>query len=112
MHNGYGLRHVIWDNLNIHYDGKDERWTNFNAAHDGKFTFHYTPIHASWVNQVDIFFSILQRKVLRHGSFASAEELKQPGGTALPPGVGARHGCSRAVDGLLVRDCSCPWAAA
>jgi transposase len=67
--------HVIWDNLNIHYDGKDERWTNFNAAHGGKFTFHYTPIHASWVNQVEIFFSILQRKVLRHGSFASAQEL-------------------------------------
>jgi len=27
--------HIIWDNLNIHYDGKDQRWTNFNAAHGG-----------------------------------------------------------------------------
>ena len=67
--------HIVWDNLNIHYDGKGERWTKFNAAHGGKFTFHHTPIHASWVNQVEIFFSILQRKVLRHGSFASAQEL-------------------------------------
>ena len=67
--------HIVWDNLNIHYDGKSERWTKFNAAHGGKFAFHHTPIHASWVNQVEIFFSILQRKVLRHGSFASAQEL-------------------------------------
>jgi transposase len=67
--------HVVWDNLNIHYDGKDERWTKFNAAHDGVFVFHHTPIHASWVNQVEIFFSILQRRVLRHGSFASTQEL-------------------------------------
>lgn len=67
--------HIIWDNLNIHYDGKDQRWTKFNEAHGGKFEFHYTPVHASWVNQVEIFFSILQRKVLRHGSFHSAQEL-------------------------------------
>lgn len=67
--------HVVWDNLNIHYDGKQERWTKFNQAHGGKFVFHYTPIHASWVNQVEIFFSILQRKVLRHGSFHSVQEL-------------------------------------
>ena len=67
--------HIVWDNLNIHYDGKGERWTKFNAAHGGKFVFHHTPIHASWVNQVEIFFSILQRRVLRHGSFASAQDL-------------------------------------
>jgi transposase len=64
--------HVIWDNLNIHHG---ERWLEFNAAHHGRFSFHYTPIHASWVNQVEIFFSILSRRVLRHASFASLEEL-------------------------------------
>ena len=28
---------VVWDNLNIHYDGADERWTCFNAAHGNRF---------------------------------------------------------------------------
>jgi transposase len=66
---------VIWDNLNTHYDGPDDRWTEFNAKHGGKLEFHYTPIHASWVNQVEIFFSILQRKCLRYGDFFSVEDL-------------------------------------
>ena len=33
--------------------------------------FHYTPIHASWMNQVEIWFSILVRKLLRRASFDS-----------------------------------------
>ncbi len=60
---------VVWDNLNIHFDGKDQRWTRFNARRGGRFEFVYTPLHASWVNQVEIWFSILQRRVIRHGSF-------------------------------------------
>ncbi len=40
---------VIWDNLNIHHGG---RWETFNARHQNRFRFHYTPLHASWVNQV------------------------------------------------------------
>ena len=39
--------HVIWDNLNIHYDGPDRRWSKFNRRHSNRFHFHYTPIHAS-----------------------------------------------------------------
>ena len=31
--------------------------------------------HASWVNQVELFFSILQRKVIRNGNFASRDDL-------------------------------------
>lgn len=69
--------HVIWDNLNIHKEGKDNRWTSFNARHGGRFRFVYTPKHASWMNQVEIWFSILQRRVIRHGSFASAEAQRQ-----------------------------------
>jgi transposase len=61
--------HVVWDNLNVHKDGKDQRWTRFNRRHRGRFHFVFTPLHASWVNQVEIWFSILQRRVLRHGSF-------------------------------------------
>lgn len=63
--------YVIWDNLNIHYDGKDARWTEFNARHGERFRFVYTPKHASWMNQIEIWFSILQRRVIRHGNFAS-----------------------------------------
>jgi hypothetical protein len=68
--------HVIWDGLNIHFDGRDDRWTKFNARHGQRFVFHYTPKHASWVNQVELFFSILERQCLRHGSFRSKEELR------------------------------------
>jgi len=66
---------VIWDNLNIHFDGVDQRWTGFNARHGQRFVFHYTPKHASWVNQVELFFSILQRQCLRDASFRSVEDL-------------------------------------
>jgi transposase len=68
---------IIWDNLNIHHDGPSKRWTEFNQNHGNKFEFHYTPLHASWVNQVEIFFSILQKRSLKHGSFCSTEDLKE-----------------------------------
>jgi transposase len=67
---------VIWDNLNIHYDGKDSRWTRFNARHGGRFSFVYTPKHASWVNQIEIWFSILERQLLKHGDFNSTTALR------------------------------------
>jgi transposase len=63
---------VIWDNLNIHH-GK--RWDRFNAEHGGRFRFVYTPLHASWVNQVEIWFGVLHRHVLKHNSFRTAAEL-------------------------------------
>jgi transposase len=69
--------HVIWDNLNIHYNGREKRWIHFNRRHRNRFVFHYTPKHASWVNQVELFFSILERECLRRGSFQSEEDLKQ-----------------------------------
>src|SRR5437879_1968109 len=37
----------------------------------------HTPIHASWLNQVEIYFSIIQRKVLTPNDFASLEEVEQ-----------------------------------
>jgi transposase len=39
--------------------------------------FHYTPKHASWLNQIEVWFSILMRKALRRASFRSIEELKK-----------------------------------
>ena len=69
--------HIVWDNLNIHYDGKDARWTKFNERHGGRFHFHYTPIHASWVNQIELWFGILQRRIVEGGVFNSLEELDE-----------------------------------
>ena len=63
--------YVVWDNLNTHYDGKDARWTRFNARHGNRIRFVYTPTHASWMNQVEIWFSILERRVLKLGDFAT-----------------------------------------
>jgi len=38
--------------------------------------FHYTPKHASWLNQVEIWLSILVRKLLRRGNFRSVDDLR------------------------------------
>jgi transposase len=67
-----GKVHVVLDNLNTHYGPAVKAW---NRAHGNRFRFHYTPFHASWLNQVEIFFSILGRRVLHHGEFANTREL-------------------------------------
>jgi transposase len=64
--------HVILDNLNTHKP-KDDRWlTRHKNVH-----FHYTPTHASWLNQVEIWFSILHMKSLRGSTFVSAQQLRR-----------------------------------
>ena len=45
-----------------------------NPAH--RIVFHYTPKHASWLNQIEIWFSILARKLLKPGNFTSLDDLK------------------------------------
>jgi hypothetical protein len=42
-----------------------------------RITFHVTPKHASWLNQIEIWFSILARKVIRRGDFRSTADLKE-----------------------------------
>ena len=42
-----------------------------------RITFHFTPKHASWLNQIEIWFSILVRKLLRRANFVSKADLKQ-----------------------------------
>jgi len=42
-----------------------------------RIRFVYTPRHSSWLNQVEIWFSTLVRKLLRRSSFRSLEDLKQ-----------------------------------
>jgi hypothetical protein len=41
-----------------------------------KIIFHYTPKHASWMNQIEIWFGILMRKVIKRGDFSSQADLK------------------------------------
>ena len=41
-----------------------------------KLVFHYTPKHASWLNQVELWLSILVRKLLRRGNFSSTDDLR------------------------------------
>lgn len=95
--------HVVADNLNTH---QSESLVRFVAAEsdiadadlgvkgksgilksrqsraeflsnpDHRIVFHYTPKHASWMNQIEIWFSILARKVLKRGNFTSLDDLK------------------------------------
>jgi transposase len=43
---------------------------------DHRIIFHFTPRHASWLNQIEIWFSILVRKLLRRGNFVSQKQLR------------------------------------
>jgi len=62
---------VIMDNLNTHK--KNDEWLERHPM----VTFHYTPTRASWLNQVECWFSILQANSLGDASFTSVDQLKQ-----------------------------------
>lgn len=70
-----GRVHIVWDNLNTHR--AQAVWDDFNARHDHRFVFHFTPLHASWVNQIELMFGIYSRRVLRHASHSSIEQLRE-----------------------------------
>ena len=63
--------HVIWDNLSTHK--RNDAW----LAQHPNVTFHFTPTNASWLNQVEIWFGILQHKALKNANFSSTEQLIQ-----------------------------------
>jgi transposase len=63
--------HVILDNYSTHK--KNSEWLE---KYGGRVQFHFTPTSASWLNQIEIWFSLLTRKALRGASFASKDELR------------------------------------
>jgi len=63
--------YLVMDNGSSHTSKATKAWL---AAHP-RFHVTRTPAHASWLNMVEIWFSILTRKILRRGEFASREQL-------------------------------------
>jgi transposase len=63
--------HCIVDNLSAHLTEK----TDILLEHNPRVHLHFTPTHASWLNQVELFFSILERRLLRRGEFNSLDQL-------------------------------------
>jgi transposase len=65
--------HCIVDNLKTH---STDLVAEFLVEHP-HVHLHFTPTHASWLNQVELFFSILERRLLRRGEFDSVDHLAE-----------------------------------
>jgi transposase len=65
--------HVVLDNLRMHKGKQVQAW----LAKHPRFVFHHPPVHCSWMNQVEQWFSILQRKRLRIADFADKAALAE-----------------------------------
>ena len=63
--------HVILDNLNTHKPKHDGWLARHPSVH-----FHYTPTHASWLNQVEVWFSILSRRAQRGANSTSPRQVR------------------------------------
>ena len=63
--------HVVLDNLNTHKP-KHDRWLRDHP----RVQFHFTPTYASWLNQIECWFSILSRRALRGASCTSPQQLR------------------------------------
>jgi transposase len=65
--------HVIADNLSAHKTGQVK---DFLAAHRNVHL-HFTPTYSSWLNQVELWFSKIERDVIARGVFSSVPDLKR-----------------------------------
>ena len=63
--------HIILDNLATHDVEEVKEWLKQRK----NVHFHFTPTHASWLNQVELWFGIIQGQVIKRGSFTSKEDL-------------------------------------
>lgn len=63
--------HLVLDNGSSHTSKATKKWLREHP----RFQPHYTPAHASWLDQAELFFSILTRRLLRRGEFTSREDL-------------------------------------
>jgi transposase len=63
--------HLIGDNVSVHHGREVQRW----LAQHPRLVMHFTPVHSSWMNQVEQWFSILRRKRLRHANCADLMAL-------------------------------------
>ena len=68
-----GKGHLICDNLSAH--DTDDVW-DWLEEHP-RWTLHFTPKHASWLNQIECAFGQISRWVVRRGSFRSKDELRK-----------------------------------
>ena len=62
---------AVLDNLSTHKTANVQAWLDQHR----RWQMVFTPKHASWLNQVEIFFSILTRRLLRHGQFTGPDDL-------------------------------------
>jgi DDE superfamily endonuclease len=67
------LVHLVMDNLRMHTGKQVQAW----LAKHSRFKFHHPPVHCSWMNQVEQWFSILQRKRLAIADFADKAALAE-----------------------------------
>jgi len=65
--------HLVLDNSSVHHGKKVQAW----LAHHPRFTCFFLPVHCSWMNQVEQWFSILQRKRFGIINFADKKELAE-----------------------------------
>ena len=65
--------HIVLDNVSVHKGKKAKAWVGKHS----RFVFHHPPTHCSWMNQVEQWFSILQRKRLTIVDFESKSALSR-----------------------------------
>src|SRR5882724_114109 len=63
--------HLVVDNYATHKHPAVKAW----LARNPRITLHFTPTSGSWLNMVEIFFSIITRQAIRRGSYSSVKEL-------------------------------------
>jgi transposase len=63
--------HVVVDNLGTHFTAEVRDW----LADNPNITFHRTPVGASWINQIEIWFGLITRQAIRRGTFSSVKQL-------------------------------------